>query len=466
MAGLAADALNLSPTKSMWLGDRIQPIASLNPYQTRWAIKARVTNKSEIKTWRNDRSEGKLFSVDLLDQAGGQIKATMFNDAADKFWPIFQANHVYMIGRGILKMANRKFSVIPNDYEMTLNHDAEVEEVVQGDDTILEQKFAFVTIERLIQIPPEDTVDVIGVVKSVSQIYPVMSKMTSKQLTKRLITLTDKSLLSVEVTFWGDIAEKFGDNILNKVIAVKAAKVSAYGGENSRALSTLFGSRVFVEPDVPETQSLQEWYETTGKDAALETITLKGQGSGGIDPRKNFAQLKVEDLGLRPDKSFFFTIRCTPVFYRHAGDKPPYYDACPTPNCNRKVTLNSSTSRWRCENCNKDFAAPSPRYILSVQAVDATGEQWLTAFNDVAQTLLGQSAQTLSEFKEAGNTTAYEKVFKDAIFKPYLMKCRAKQETNKETGDVKVRYHALAVTPVNYKQESHLLLEEIQAYLS
>ena len=462
----APSALNASPTKSAGLGDRIQPIASLNPYQSRWAIKARVTNKSELKTWKNERGEGKLFSVDLLDQSGGQIKATMFNEAVDKFWGVFQPNHVYMIGKGVLKMANRKFSVIPNDYEMTLNVDAEVEEVTEGDNTILEQKFAFVPMDCLLRIPPEDTVDVIGVVKSVSQIYPVMSKMTQKQLTKRLLTLTDKSLVSVEVTFWGDLAEKYGDNILNKVIAVKAAKVSAYGGENSRALSTLFGSRVFVEPDVPETQALSEWYETTGKDAVLEHITRKGQGSGGIDPRKNFAQLKVEDLGLRPDKSFFFTIRCTPVFFRHGGDKPPYYDACPTPNCNRKVTLNSSTSRWRCENCNQEFPSPSPRYILSLQAVDATGEQWLTAFNDVAQILLGQSAQTLSEFKEAGNTTAYEKVFKDAVFKTYLMKCRAKQELNKETGAAAVRYHVLAVTPVNYKQESHLLLEEIQAYLS
>lgn len=35
---------------------------------TRWVIKARVTQKSEIRTWANQRSEGKLFSVNLLDQ--------------------------------------------------------------------------------------------------------------------------------------------------------------------------------------------------------------------------------------------------------------------------------------------------------------------------------------------------------------------------------------------------------------
>lgn len=46
---------------------QFQPINSLTPYQQRWTIKARVTNKGDIKTWNNNRGAGKLMSVDLLD---------------------------------------------------------------------------------------------------------------------------------------------------------------------------------------------------------------------------------------------------------------------------------------------------------------------------------------------------------------------------------------------------------------
>ncbi len=35
----------------------------------RWTIRARVTNKSNIRTWSNSRGEGKLFSFDIVDES-------------------------------------------------------------------------------------------------------------------------------------------------------------------------------------------------------------------------------------------------------------------------------------------------------------------------------------------------------------------------------------------------------------
>ena len=71
------------------------PITDLNPYQNRWTIKARVTNKSDIKRWSNAKGEGTLFSIDLLDESGGEIRATMFKEACEKFYPILEQGSVY-----------------------------------------------------------------------------------------------------------------------------------------------------------------------------------------------------------------------------------------------------------------------------------------------------------------------------------------------------------------------------------
>lgn len=82
---------------------QIVPIASLNAYQNRWTIKARVSVKSDMRRWNNARGEGKFFTVDLLDAQGGEIRAIAFNDQAERFEPILQAGAVVTISKASLK---------------------------------------------------------------------------------------------------------------------------------------------------------------------------------------------------------------------------------------------------------------------------------------------------------------------------------------------------------------------------
>lgn len=67
------------------------PIQSLNPYQNKWCIKARVTNKQPVRTYTNARGEGKLFSVTFTDESG-EIRATGFNSAVDKFADLLEVS--------------------------------------------------------------------------------------------------------------------------------------------------------------------------------------------------------------------------------------------------------------------------------------------------------------------------------------------------------------------------------------
>ena len=65
----------------------------LLPPAFRWTIKARVTSKSAVRTWSNSRGEGKLFSINLLDDSG-EIKATAFRDQVDKYYDMIELNKV------------------------------------------------------------------------------------------------------------------------------------------------------------------------------------------------------------------------------------------------------------------------------------------------------------------------------------------------------------------------------------
>jgi replication factor A1 len=107
----------------------LYPIESLSPYAHKWTIRARCTHKGELKTWHNTKGEGKLFSVNLLDDTG-EIRATGFNDVCERLYPMFEEGTVYYISAPCrVTLAKKQFSNLPNDYELQFERDTEVEKV-------------------------------------------------------------------------------------------------------------------------------------------------------------------------------------------------------------------------------------------------------------------------------------------------------------------------------------------------
>jgi len=73
----------------------------------------------------------------------------MFNEAARMFYDKFVMGKVYYISKGSLKVANKQYKTVANDYEMTLNENSVVEEVANEAAFVPETKFNFVPIDQL-----------------------------------------------------------------------------------------------------------------------------------------------------------------------------------------------------------------------------------------------------------------------------------------------------------------------------
>lgn len=84
--------------------------------------------KSDIKTWKNARGEGRLFTVHFLDETG-EIRATGFNEQCDAFYDVLQEGQVYYVSKARVLFAKKQFSSLSNDYEITLESQTEIEKV-------------------------------------------------------------------------------------------------------------------------------------------------------------------------------------------------------------------------------------------------------------------------------------------------------------------------------------------------
>ncbi len=442
---------------------RFVAIRELNPYQNRWTIKARVTSKGDIRQWTNAKGEGKLMNIELLDTHGGEIRATFFTEAVDKFEPILQLGSVYSLSNGKVKAANAQYNNTNSEYEITFNTDAEI--IPLSDDSDIKSlNLQAIPIDKLESMEPNNMADVLGVIKEVHGCTNVTTR-NDKETTRRNLTLADSSGAQINVTLWGGHAahpDQYFAN--NPVLAIKGAKLSDYNG---RSLSTFNSSSMFVNPDTPGTTMLQDWWRKGGAELGLKSVSVDGGGGGqkGMDDvgsRLSISDIMDRNLGLgaKPD---YVDIKGLVSFVKHDQDKGPWYTSCPAEGCNKKVTQ-SVDNGWHCEKCNRTYPNCIRRYILSISLVDHTGRAYFTAFNDTAQPLLGDvSAETLNEWKENGQEAQYEDAFLEVLHKQILCRVRVKAEMVND--EQRIKNTIFSASFVNPEKESVNLLNAIDEYM-
>jgi replication factor A1 len=185
-------------------------------------------------------------------------------------------------------------------------------------------------------------------------------------------------------------------------------------------------------------------------------------GGGGSSAWKTFADVKLENLG-NGEKPDYYTAKAMVAMI---NKERALYMACPSADCNKKVRfsillawLSISFHRWlqvvdlnnglyRCEKCQQEFQDYKWRVMLSVNITDFTDHQWVTCFQEAAETLLGKyinffilfstvpneilnfigrSADELGRLKDS-DSTQFQKVFEDATFKWFVFRLRVKME--------------------------------------
>ncbi|KAF6165037.1 hypothetical protein GIB67_000621 [Kingdonia uniflora] len=450
---------NMAPTARMAMTRRVHPLVSLNPYQGNWTIKVRLTNKGNLRSYMNARGAGHVFNVELTDQDGTQIQATMFNEAAQKFYNKFELGKCYFISKGALRLANKQYKTVQNDYEMTLSENSEVEEVTGEGTFVPETKFNFVQIDQLgPYVNGRELVDVVGVVQNVSSSMSIRRKINNETIPKRDITIADDSKKTVVVSLWNDLATGIGQELLDiadtaPIVALRSLKVGEFQGVS---LSSLTKSTVLINPDIPEAKKLRTWYTSEGKGTSMDSIgsgVSSKSGSRSMYADRVFLSHITSNTSLGDDKSQFFSVKAIISFIK--SDQTMWFRACKT--CSKKVTETIGSGYW-CESCQKDDADSSLRYVMAMKIFDPSGEAWVSVFNEQATSIMGCSADELEKMKSQDPDSFHLKL-KEATWTPYLLRVGVTQ--NEYMNQKRQRISVKIIAPIDFVAESKFLLEEI-----
>jgi len=136
------------------------PIKALNNYLRDWVVKARVASKVFKETTRNG---GALLKIELVDSYGTSIEGTFFKNSAEKFSSIIQEGKIYLFSDGNIKLANKKYTSVLNDFAITFEEHARIQEAMD-DNTITHVAFNFSSIEKIQHIQKYKSVDIIAVI--------------------------------------------------------------------------------------------------------------------------------------------------------------------------------------------------------------------------------------------------------------------------------------------------------------
>jgi len=433
------------------------PIMSINPYQNRWRIRGRVTNKGSLRKYQNARGEGQVMSFEIADDSGS-IKVASFQDMAKQMSSKIVMGKTYTIARANLKQADARFNRCTSEWEMMLNNDSEVEPF-EDDGSIAQIQYKFVEIADLAAKEPGTFIDILGVVIEVSDIVELTSRSTGDLLLKRLVTLTDRSEKSIGLTLWGDLAQNLITTAEgNPILLCKGVRRGDFQGVSLDSLRSSFFER---NPALDEAFALKGWYDAIGKSVTIESVNSMAGGGIGLNDTERLTikegiELKEKDQVSDP-KGMVFTIRAVLMMIKK--DRDLWYPADPDTS---KKLVPSSTGKWRNEMTSKEYDDPNYRYVLNVNAQDHTGTIWLSFFDEAAQTIIGKSATEMSDLQEF-RENEYERLLEAPLLKPYVLRVRAKQDTWQD--EVRVKYQVLKASPVDFGPESRIVMEDIREYL-
>ncbi|KAL9651922.1 hypothetical protein ABK040_000266 [Willaertia magna] len=475
----------------------ITPLIALNIWQPAgWVIKARITKKNDLKTWSKATSSGCLFSVNLIDEQETEMRGTFFNQAAKTYSEKLEERKVYYFMGGKIKRSNKQFTKMSHDYEITFSEDCIVQEVNMNDEeakSIPQGHFRFIPFYQLSNIPNNSLIDVIGIVKKITEpqdVKPKENKQNNqnnnqfnnqeKISIKRNISIINRNedgseALDVLLTLWGEqyclddkIPFQVGDLVLFsrvKKSEFKGISINAMG--NSQILNMSNNNNL---NNINEKFDLLNWFNGLGV-SSVEEVQTKSLSVGDGSTMKFSRKFTLEDLDyitfeeVEKEEYKQKSVRVRSVLTRFR-DSDPWYEACLNEDCKgkrvKRIDNNNGVTAYQCDKCGITSDACAYRYLSKFSLSDYTCSRWMSAFDTCMTPLLnGKTAFDLHEERES-DPLEYNKTMSQPQFRYHSFRLRVGIDKKSEVPAL--QFSATGRFPVEWNKEAKSCLGIIKAY--
>ncbi|KAL0925828.1 hypothetical protein M5K25_004198 [Dendrobium thyrsiflorum] len=372
-------------------------IKNLTLHQRYWTI---IVVLTEMDTVRNFKSgQGKIQKLTFMDNEGSQIYGIMFNEIIDKFHDILEIGQTYVISNGQIKDINKTFYNVHEKFEIILNNLSEIHVAVNHNIQSLNKKLS--TIEDIMSNPNLPS-DIILLVLKVHETRTIYRQRDKKSILKRDLQVIGLRSEVITLTLWESLATKEGkqlEDMMNEkpIIFVKGVVGKNFNGFT---LSSTISTIIEINPDLPTTKEMMDWFNETGYrhassnfDAYLVANLLKINTSELSLGEMKYYATKVIIKGLQQEENI-------------------WYPSCNT--CKSRVTITKDIVR--CSKCSKENAAYSLRYLIKLYVEDETSNAIFTLFDNEAESIIGVPVSELEKIKVT-DIEEYNKIIKNSCDK-------------------------------------------------
>ncbi|CAN6287871.1 unnamed protein product [Urochloa humidicola] len=361
--------------------DEFTPLSQLSVGTNTCRVRVRISRLWESFNPKNDISFG-LDSL-LIDDQGETMQARVLPDDIDQFEDQLVEGNVYTLSNFTVEGTRESYMICSNELTMYFGKQTVVDEM-EDTDLIPLHSFEFIEFKNL-RSRCDDTsllTDVLGHVVYVGELQEVSTK-------SRLIKICNARIRNLRgrelsITLYGDIACGFAEDMLEE--GEEASVVAVFTGmrvESSHSVCSTTCSDYYLDLEIPEVQEFCAKLRIQQENP----VPKKTPAQKLAESWRTIEQLKCLDPEEYDEDTTFL---CRVSLIDIDCSKGWCYLGCDT--CQK--SMYGAPRKYKCSRCGP-IKRPIQWYKLKTKVQDATGTMDLMIFCEVAEELVGVSAEEL-----------------------------------------------------------------------